>query len=107
MRVKENLCTFASSGKLCVSIQSFILNKCAIVCSSGLPKNCGLKYDQLNCGIYTGGVCGCIGLGGFSGQLGGCIGACGGGLAVDLVDGLVVDLVVVLGLVHVLVEVEG
>ena len=47
--------------------------------SSGLPENSGLKYDQLNCGICPGGACGCIGLGGFAGGLGGCIGACSGG----------------------------
>ena len=47
--------------------------------SSGLPENSGLKYDQLNCGICTGGACGCIGLGGFAGGLGGCIGFGGGG----------------------------
>ena len=36
VRVKQNLCTFASSGKLCVSIQSVVLNKCSITTSSGL-----------------------------------------------------------------------
>ena len=44
-----------------------------------MPENSGLKYDQSNCGICTGGASGCIGLGGFAGGLGGCIGACGGG----------------------------
>ena len=77
--VKQNLCTFTSSGKLCVSIQSFVLSKCAITSSSGLPENSGLKYYLLNCGICTGGACDCIGLVGFSGGLGGCIGACSGG----------------------------
>ena len=81
MGVKQNLCTFASSGKLCGSIQSLVLNKCAITSSSGLPENSGLKYDHLNCGICAGGACGCIGLGGFSGELGGCfgLGTCAGG----------------------------
>ena len=45
-----------------------------------MSENSGLKYDQLNHGIYVGGACGCIGFGGFAGGLGGCIGACGGGL---------------------------
>ena len=79
VRVKQNLCTSASYGKLCVSIQSFILNKCAIASSSGLPENSGLKYDQFNCGIFVGRACGCIGLGGLAGGLSGCIGICGGG----------------------------
>ena len=49
--------------------------------SSGLPENSGLKYDQLNCGTWNGGFCGCIGLGGFAGgQVAG---------LVDLVEGLV------------------
>ena len=50
VRVKQNLCTFASCGKLWVSIQLLVLNKCAMASSSGLPENSGLKYDQLNCG---------------------------------------------------------
>ena len=65
VRVKQNLCTFASCGKLWVSIQSLVFNKCAMAFSSGLHENSGLKYDQLNCGTWNGGFCGCIGLGGF------------------------------------------
>ena len=87
VRVKQNLCTFASCGKLWVSIQSLVLNKCATVSSSGLLENSGLKYDQLNCGTCNGGFCGCIGLGWFAGgshggfsRFGGRFGRRGGGL---------------------------
>ena len=48
-----------------------VLNKCATTSSSGLPENSGLNYDQLNFGTWGGGFCGCIGLDGFSGGLGG------------------------------------
>ena len=71
VRVKQNLCTFASYGKLWVSIQLLVLNKCAMASSSGLPENSGLKYDQLNCGTWNGGFYGCIGYGVFAGGLGG------------------------------------
>ena len=79
-RVKENLYTFATSGKLCVSIQSFVLNRCASKSSSRLPENFGLKYDQFNWGctgfgIWTGGAGGHIGLGTSTGGFCGCIGS--------------------------------
>ena len=34
-----------------MSIQSFILSKCASTSSSGLPAYSGLKWDQFNCGL--------------------------------------------------------
>ena len=71
VRVKQNLCTFASCGKLWISIQSLVLNKCAMASSFGLPENSGLKYDHFNCGTWNGWFCGHIGLGGFAGGLGG------------------------------------
>ena len=43
VRVKQNLLTFVSTGKLCVSIQSLVSNRCAVASSSVLPKNFGLK----------------------------------------------------------------
>ena len=43
IRVKQNLLTFVSSGKLYVSIQSFVFNRCAMASSSALPENSGLK----------------------------------------------------------------
>ena len=73
VKVKQNLCTFATSGTLCVSINLFVLNRCASASSSGLPENSGLKYDQFNwgctgIGICIGGISGCnafgIGTGG-------------------------------------------
>ena len=79
MRVKQNLHTFASSGKLWVSIQSLVLSRCATTSSSGLPENTSLKYDQLNCGTWGGGFCGCIGLGEFAGGLGGGFAGSAGG----------------------------
>ena len=79
VRVKQNLCTFATSGKLCVSIQSFVLNNWASASSSGLPANSGLKYNQFNCGIWlitwTGGASGCAELGTCAGGSCGCIGS--------------------------------
>ena len=80
VRVKQNLCTFATSVKLCVSIQSFVLNKWASTSSSGLPENSGLKYDQFNCGciwlgIWAGGAGGNIGLDMCVGWFCGCIGS--------------------------------
>ena len=58
-----------------VSIQSFVLRRCASASSSGLPVNSGLKCDQFNCGIC------CIGyVGADTGSYTGCIiGACGAG----------------------------
>ena len=78
VRVKQNLCTFASCRKLWVSIQSLVLYKCAKASSSGLPENSGLKYDQLNYGTWNGGFYGCIGLGGFAGGSDGGFGRFGG-----------------------------
>ena len=49
IRVKQNLLTFWSSGKLCVSIQLLVLRRCSSASSSGFPENSGLKYDQFNC----------------------------------------------------------
>ena len=49
VRVKQNLLTLASAGKLWVSIQSLVLRRCASASSSGFPENSGLKYDQFNC----------------------------------------------------------
>ena len=51
VRVKQNLCPFATSGKLWVSIQSFVLKRWASAPSSGLPEDFGLKYDQFNWGL--------------------------------------------------------
>ena len=76
--VKQNLCTFASCGKLWVSTQLLVLNKCARASSSGLPANSGLKYDQFNCGTWNGGLGGCIALGRFGGRFGGIGGGLGG-----------------------------
>ena len=80
VRVKQNLCTFVSCRKFWVSIQSLVLNRCATASSSGLPENSGLKYDQLNCGTWNGGFCGCIGLCGFAGGSGEGFGRFGGRL---------------------------
>ena len=41
-------------------------------------KNSGLKYQQLNCGTWNEGFCGCIGSGGFAGGSGGGFGRSGG-----------------------------
>ena len=78
VRVKQNLCTFASCWKLWVSIKSLVLSKCATASSSGLLENYGLKYNQLNCGTWNGGFCDCIGPGGFAGRSGGGLGKFGG-----------------------------
>ena len=98
VRIKQSLCTFATSGKLCVSTQSFVLNKWASASSPSLPENSGLKYDQFNCGciqfgIWTigaggniglstgaGGSCGCIRYSAWTGGFCGCVsGMCAGG----------------------------
>ena len=47
--VKQNLWTFTPSGKSCVFIQSFVLNRWASTSSSGLPEYSGLKWDQFRC----------------------------------------------------------
>ena len=59
---------------MCVSIQSFVLNNWASESSSGSPENSDLKYDQFNCGIWTGGADGNIGLGTCTGGFCGCTG---------------------------------
>ena len=48
IKVKQNLCTLTWSRNSWVSIQSFILSKCAYTSSSGLPAYLGLKWDQFN-----------------------------------------------------------
>ena len=40
---------FTPSENVCVSIQLFILTKCAPASSFGFPENSGLKCDQFNC----------------------------------------------------------
>ena len=59
-----------------VSIQSFILKRCASASSSGLHVNSGLKCDQFNCGTCAGWI-GCVGIG-YIGGTGGCTGGTGG-----------------------------
>ena len=46
----------------CVSIQSFVLRRCASASSSGLLVNSGLKCYQFNCGIWAGWI-GYVGIG--------------------------------------------
>ena len=84
--VKQNPCTLTPSRNWWVSIQSFVLSKCASASFSDLPANSGLKCDQFNCGICcicymgtswswaTGGCtacCGCCGACGWIGGAGG------------------------------------
>ena len=45
--VRQNLCTFISSLKWLVSIQSFEHSRCVSASSSGFPENSGLKFDQI------------------------------------------------------------
>ena len=52
--VKQKLWTLTPSGKVCMSIQSFVLRRCASASSSGLPENSGLKCYQFKCGMGTG-----------------------------------------------------
>ena len=59
LRVKQNLCTFASSGKLWVYIQLFVLKRRASA-SSCLIQNSGLIYDLFNGGL-PGCTCTCAG----------------------------------------------
>ena len=58
--VKQNLWTSTPSGKAWVFIQLFVLKWCASACSSGLPVNSSLKFDQFNGGTSPGHV-GCTG----------------------------------------------
>ena len=61
-KVKQNICTFTWSWKLCVSIESFVLNKCASASSSSLPAYLGLNWDQFNYGFWgTPGTIGALG----------------------------------------------
>ena len=68
-------------GNAWVSIQSFVLRRCASTSSSGFPVNSGLKWDQFHCGIgpgCTGRAAGCTGgTAGCVGDAGGCKGAAG------------------------------
>ena len=85
IRVKQNLLTFVSSGKLCVSIQSLVFNRCAVA-SSALPENYGLKKDHFSCCGWGGfgrfiGLCGFGGGVGVFGGFGGLGGGFGGGFA--------------------------
>ena len=61
-----------------MSIQSFVLSRCASASSSGFPENSVLKCDQFNCGKGTGCIGGAWGMGGYLGWAGGW-GACGAG----------------------------
>ena len=70
---EQNCWIFTPSQNACVSIQSFILSKCASASSLGFPGNSGLKCDQFNCGMCCAGT-------GWSGSIGGwtgCTGFCG------------------------------
>ena len=51
-KVKWNLCTLTWSRNLCVSIQLFVLSRCASESSPGLLAYSGLKWDQFNCGLW-------------------------------------------------------
>ena len=58
-KVKQNHWNFTSSGNACVSIQLFVLSKCACA-SSGFPNNSGLKCEHFNYGKCC---IGCVGTG--------------------------------------------
>ena len=65
-KVKQNLCSFNQFQKSCVSIQLFILSKCASTSPSGLPAYSGLNWDQFNCGLWgTPSAMGALGKKGF------------------------------------------
>ena len=67
-KVKQNLCTLTWSRNSCVSIQLFILSKCASAYSPGLPVYLGLKWDQWNYGLWgTAGAAGALGIKGLRG----------------------------------------
>ena len=65
--VKQKSWTLTPSWNVCVSIQSFILRRCASASSSGFPENSGLKCDQYNCGTWTGWIDCTRGIGGCTG----------------------------------------
>ena len=52
VRVKQNLCTFATSGKLWVSIQPIVLKRWASASSSGLPE---FNWGCTGFGTWAGG----------------------------------------------------
>ena len=58
----------------CVSIQSFVLSKCASAACSGFPENSGLKCGQFNCSMCCACYAGCCGVWGACGA--GTAGAC-------------------------------
>ena len=74
--VTQKCWTMTPSWNACMSIQSFILRRCASASSSGLPAKYGLKCDQFNCGTSAGWI-GCVGIG-YTGGMGGCTGGKGG-----------------------------
>ena len=82
--VKQNLLTFWSSGKSCITIQFSFLKRCASTSSLGFPEKSGLKWDQFNW-LFTIGAGGCTsnGLelpgswGGSTSPAGMCTGGCG------------------------------
>ena len=52
-----------------MSIQLFVLSKCASTSLSGLPAYLGLKWDQFNCGLCgASGAGGAFGIKGFRGD---------------------------------------
>ena len=75
--VRQNLWTFTPSWNWYMSIQSFILSRCASASSSGFPKNSGLKCDEFNCGMCCTSYAGCCGWGGWVVGGAGTAGACG------------------------------
>ena len=62
--VKQNLWTLIPSWNAWVSIQSFVLRRCASISLSSFPANSGLKCDQFNGGTWPGcasHIAGCTG----------------------------------------------
>ena len=56
----QNLWTLKPSWNWCVSIQMFVLSRCASASSSGFPENSGLKCGQFNCSMcWTCSACDC------------------------------------------------
>ena len=49
--VKQNLCTFTPFQNACMSVQSFVLDRCTSATLSILPENSGLNCDQFNGGL--------------------------------------------------------
>ena len=70
------------SGNAWLSIQLFVLRRCAPTSSPGFPINSGLKWDHFNCDIgsgWTGRSADCTGkTAGCVGGAGGCMGGAGG-----------------------------